>query len=73
LAADLSVDAVAEGVESPEQVHQLRELGCRYAQGYLWAKALPLDELTARVHNEASTATLLGADDLRALARADEA
>jgi diguanylate cyclase (GGDEF)-like protein len=73
LAADLSVDAVAEGVETPEQVHQLRDLGCRYAQGYLWAKALPLEELIARIRNEASTPTLLGGDDVRAFVRADEA
>jgi EAL domain-containing protein (putative c-di-GMP-specific phosphodiesterase class I) len=73
LATDLSVDAVAEGVETPEQVHQLRDLGCRYAQGFLWSKAVPLDELAKRIRNEASTPTLLGGDDVRDLARADEA
>jgi EAL domain-containing protein (putative c-di-GMP-specific phosphodiesterase class I) len=72
LAADLSLDVVAEGVETPEQAHQLRGLGCRYAQGHLWAKALPLDQLIERVRNEGSAPTLLGGDDVRGYARANE-
>lgn len=49
LAHDLSLDLVAEGVETPEQVGRLRELGCRHAQGFLWSKAVPVEELTALV------------------------
>ena len=49
LAADLGLDVVAEGVETPEQARLLVELGCARAQGYLWAKALPIDELPPRV------------------------
>ncbi len=45
LAQDLGLDVVAEGVETPEQAHLLVELGCPRAQGYLWAKALPIVEL----------------------------
>jgi diguanylate cyclase (GGDEF)-like protein/PAS domain S-box-containing protein len=37
----LSIDAVAEGVETPEQLRKLRKLGARYAQGYLFST--PLD------------------------------
>ena len=48
LAADLGLDVVAEGVETAEQAKLLGELGCRYAQGYLWARAMPLDALTPR-------------------------
>lgn len=36
--AALDADIVAEGVESNEQLHALREMGCRYAQGYLIGK-----------------------------------
>jgi diguanylate cyclase (GGDEF)-like protein/PAS domain S-box-containing protein len=41
LANDLGLDVVAEGVETAEQAATLRNLGCRYAQGFLWDKALP--------------------------------
>jgi hypothetical protein len=34
---------------------------------------LPLEELIARIRNEASTPTLLGGDDVRDFVRADEA
>jgi diguanylate cyclase (GGDEF)-like protein len=45
LAHALGIEPVAEGVESPEQVHVLRDFGCRYGQGYLWSKAVPFDRL----------------------------
>ena len=41
----LSLDAVAEGVETPEQLDQLRQLGARFAQGYLFS--MPLDARAA--------------------------
>jgi len=49
LAEDLGLDVVAEGVETPEQARLLLEMGCIRAQGYLWAKALPINELRARL------------------------
>jgi len=45
----LGITVVAEGVETLDQVQALNQLGCRYAQGYLYAKALPVDDLTARL------------------------
>jgi diguanylate cyclase len=41
----LHLRTVAEGVESPEQVAHLRRLGCQEAQGYLFARPLPPDEV----------------------------
>ena len=38
---------VAEGIELPEQIDALRDLGCELGQGFLFAKALPPDELSA--------------------------
>jgi diguanylate cyclase (GGDEF)-like protein len=49
LAGDLGLDVVAEGVETPEQARLLVELGCPRAQGYLFAKALPIADLRARL------------------------
>ena len=42
-AMDLTV--VAEGVETTEQARSLRLLGCRVAQGFLFAKPLPVEEV----------------------------
>jgi diguanylate cyclase (GGDEF)-like protein/PAS domain S-box-containing protein len=42
IAQDLGIHTVADGVDRPEQVHALRELGC--AQGVGMAFAGPLDE-----------------------------
>jgi diguanylate cyclase (GGDEF)-like protein len=50
LAQDLGLDVIAEGVETPEQAGLLLELGCRRAQGYLWAKALPFADLRNRLN-----------------------
>ncbi|OYU42786.1 MAG: response regulator receiver protein, partial [Burkholderiales bacterium PBB4] len=41
----LGVSTVAEGVETFEQAGFLRGLGCTEAQGYLYAKPMPLNEL----------------------------
>ncbi len=46
LARVLGMDVVAEGIETVEQYRLLRELGCRYGQGYLFARPLPVEEVT---------------------------
>lgn len=45
MAKDLDCDLIAEGVETPAQYHALRELGCRYAQGWLVGRPQPSSEL----------------------------
>ncbi len=44
LAASLGIDAVAEGVEHLDQVPELIDLGCRFAQGHLFCG--PLDDVS---------------------------
>ncbi len=43
LARALDLGVIAEGVETPRQLEELRRLGCEAAQGYLWAPPLPPD------------------------------
>jgi len=45
LANDLGVYTLAEGVETLEQLDQLRSLGVDYAQGFLLARPLPVAKL----------------------------
>lgn len=47
LASGLSLSAVAEGVETEEDLVLLEALECPYAQGYVIAKPMPPDELLA--------------------------
>ncbi len=49
LGASLSIDAVAEGVETLEQLQVLRTLGARYAQGFLFSEPLNAAAATALV------------------------
>jgi EAL domain-containing protein (putative c-di-GMP-specific phosphodiesterase class I) len=41
LAAALGLDAVAEGVETPGQLAELEAAGCRFAQGFHFARPMP--------------------------------
>lgn len=45
LAIDLGYDVVAEGVETEEQFAFLKTHNCKFGQGYLMSKPIPIDEL----------------------------
>jgi diguanylate cyclase (GGDEF)-like protein/PAS domain S-box-containing protein len=45
MARALNLSVVAEGIETREQAEALRELGCDIGQGFLFAKAVPAEEL----------------------------
>jgi EAL domain-containing protein (putative c-di-GMP-specific phosphodiesterase class I) len=44
MAKALGLVVVAEGVEEPDQVQELRRLGCAFAQGFLFSPAVPAAE-----------------------------
>ncbi len=46
LARVLGMDVIAEGIETADQYRLLHEMGCRYGQGYLFAKPLPADQVS---------------------------
>jgi diguanylate cyclase (GGDEF)-like protein len=45
---------IAEGVETIEQANKLTKLGCNLAQGYLYSKPLPAEELASLLKNDKS-------------------
>jgi diguanylate cyclase (GGDEF)-like protein len=55
LAHELGLTAIAEGVENAEQVAELRAIGCRYAQGFFFARPQDPARLTALMTNHADT------------------
>jgi len=44
MARHLHIEVVAEGIEGWPQLEKLRALGCRYAQGYLFARPAPAQD-----------------------------
>ncbi|HEU4905895.1 MAG TPA: EAL domain-containing protein [Solirubrobacterales bacterium] len=47
MARALSLDAIAEGVESEAQLSELRRLGCDFAQGHLFSRPLAPEKVTS--------------------------
>ncbi|MGE7924629.1 putative bifunctional diguanylate cyclase/phosphodiesterase [Viridibacillus arvi] len=50
LAHALSMQVVAEGVETEDELYIVRENLCDFAQGYYFSKPLPTDEFSAKLH-----------------------
>jgi len=64
LGESLNLDTVAEGIEMARQVDGLRVMGCRFGQGFFFARPVPaaeMEELLPVMANGASL-TVLGAD-----------
>lgn len=53
LAHSLGIEVIAEGIESDNQLHALRdELGCDYGQGFLFARAVDAETATQLLHDQ---------------------
>ncbi len=46
LANDLGLSVIAEGIETIAQSDYLRDLGCGFGQGYLFSRAVPIEQAT---------------------------
>lgn len=54
LAHALKMDAIAEGIETQQQVQTLQSLGCEYGQGYFFARPLPADQVRSLLANRST-------------------
>jgi diguanylate cyclase (GGDEF)-like protein/PAS domain S-box-containing protein len=61
LAKSLGLDCVAEGIERPQQLEELRALGCAYVQGFLLGVPLPADVLGDQLGDDLGPWTVNGA------------
>ena len=52
LGDSLGLAAVAEGIEHAAQADRLRELGCRFGQGYLFGRPAPAAEIERLLYQE---------------------
>lgn len=52
LAQSLKMQVVAEGIEKEEERHLLKALGVDYGQGFLFSKAIPLDDLIKKMESK---------------------
>jgi len=52
----LQLATVAEGIETAEQLVEVRDSGCRFGQGYYFAKPLGIDEIDAFLSGAATIA-----------------
>jgi EAL domain-containing protein (putative c-di-GMP-specific phosphodiesterase class I) len=52
MAHDLGMDVVAEGAESDSDAVELYQLGCEYAQGYVFGEPMSADKATTLLTGE---------------------
>ena len=48
----MGFDVISEGVEEPEQIETLKEIGCDFIQGFIWGRPLPQEEAEKLVIND---------------------
>lgn len=52
MAEGLGVKVVCEGVETQEQAEMLKEIGCHIAQGYLYARPMPIEQFEEKYNQK---------------------
>jgi EAL domain-containing protein (putative c-di-GMP-specific phosphodiesterase class I)/GGDEF domain-containing protein len=51
MADGLGLETIAEGIEEPDQGQALRDMGCTYAQGFYYARPMPLADFAERMRS----------------------
>ncbi len=54
LSQQLGLSAIAEGIETPQQLHLIKAMGCQFAQGYLFSQPLPVEAVAGYLSNQTS-------------------
>ena len=62
LAHHLGLDVVAEGVETVEQAALLKELRCKYAQGFLYSRPVKAEEVVSMLAKSVEGVSLVPSD-----------
>lgn len=52
MAKELKIDVLSEGIETKENIIELKKLGCNYVQGYYYDKPMPMNEFVDKYLNE---------------------
>ncbi|HEB82430.1 MAG TPA: EAL domain-containing protein [Gammaproteobacteria bacterium] len=60
MAANLAIDVIAEGVETAEQLALLRDLGCRFYQGYYYCKPVSREEFVDMIRRQRAAGVASG-------------
>lgn len=64
MAGWLNMPVIMEGVETLQQVEFLRSIGCNYAQGFYYAKPMPVAEYEQLIRNIRQTPTQACSDNI---------
>lgn len=60
LAENMGATTIAEGIELPVQHSRLRDLGCRYGQGYYFTRPAPAEQIDATLKGELQGERMVG-------------
>lgn len=59
IARSLEMEVVAEGVETAQQLEQLKSMGCEYGQGYLFSRPVPAAQALQLLREESASASTI--------------
>jgi len=60
LATEMGATTIAEGIELPVQHSRLRDLGCRFGQGYYFTRPAPAEQIEATLQGELEGERMVG-------------